>query len=515
MSPRERLNTADTQPPDNPAALRPFDPEWLLVGALLAAPARIGGCGVDARHYADPTLAAVHEAIGEAVRVYGPSAGLVHVNQVILARRDAAAVLRGLGNGAALIDMAGQMTGGDVDYHAAAVLDAARLRAVHSAGMRLVQRAESASTNGANPADILSDVVAELAAAGLTAGPTGAAAVRPDLVARFVAGGSFILDAPATPPAVWGDGDDVLWAAGEPLMLVGPAGVGKTTLTGQLVRARLGIGDPSLLGWSVQPGARRVLYLAMDRPPQIARALARFFGEEDRGVLDERLLVWPGPPAADIAAEPGLLADYARAADADTIVLDSLKDAALKLSEDAVGAGVNRAIQATLVGGCEVITQHHQRKANGGNAEPDTLADVYGSTWLTAGAGSVILLWGQAGDPVVTMKHLKQPAECIGPLLLHHDHAAGRSTIFHEVDLFAVIRGSGVAGLTAQAAAHALHADGSPAFRPSRAEVEKARRRLDRYAADGLIIRKDGARGGGTSAATDPARYFLAARDVS
>ncbi len=63
------------------------------------------------------------------------------------------------------------------------------------------------------------------------------------------------------------------WVEGEALLIVGPSGVGKTTLTGQLVRARMGLGDGLVLGMPVSPG-RRVLYLAMDRPAQIARATA-------------------------------------------------------------------------------------------------------------------------------------------------------------------------------------------------------------------------------------------------
>ncbi len=33
-----------------------------------------------------------------------------------------------------------------------------------------------------------------------------------------------------------------------------------------------------------------------------------------------------------------------------------------------------------------------------------------GSTWLTSGLGSVIVLDGEPGDPTVELRHLKQPA---------------------------------------------------------------------------------------------------------
>ena len=292
----------------------------------------------------------------------------------------------------------------------------------------------------------------------------------------LVNGAAFILDAPALPPAIWGRGGDVLWAEGEPLLLVGPVGVGKTTLAGQIVRARLGIGHGEVLGYPVKAG-RKLLYLACDRPPQIGRSMGRMFAEEDRPALAERLAVWPGPPPADLARNPGLLLQLARNAGADTVVIDSLKDAAIGLSADDVGAGLNWALQMALVGGVQVFGLHHQTKRGaGGTGPPDTLADVYGSVWITAGAGSVILLWGAAGDPVVGLRHLKHPVEEIGPLNILHDHAAGRTDVWHPLDLLSVIRVQGVHGLAPRAAAVAMFS----ADEPSSAQVEKARRKLDR-----------------------------------
>ena len=42
---------------------------------------------------------------------------------------------------------------------------------------------------------------------------------------RVIDGASWVADEPDNIPAVWGDGDTVLWAEGEPLMIVGPDGV--------------------------------------------------------------------------------------------------------------------------------------------------------------------------------------------------------------------------------------------------------------------------------------------------
>lgn len=317
--------------------------------------------------------------------------------------------------------------------------------------------------------------------------------VEPAAPTRFVAGDAFILDTPDTTVSVWGEGHEVLWADGEALMLNGPAGVGKSTLAGQLVRARLGLQD-RVLGWPVTPSASRVLYLAMDRPPQIARANRRLYTEADRAALAERLIVWRGPPPYDLAKRPQTLTEMAVEAGADTIVVDSLKDAAVGLSDDETAAGYNRARQQALADGFQVIELHHQRKTVSGKGAtaPNTLDDVYGSTWLTAGAGSVLLLWGAPGDMIVEMRHLKQPDDTVGPLRVIHDHATGTSQIYHSTDLLALAvanRGR----LTAKLAAKALCEKDDPT--PN--EVEKARRRLDRLVEQGLLtVTQQGSRGG-------------------
>ncbi len=311
----------------------------------------------------------------------------------------------------------------------------------------------------------------------------------PTATARLVVGGAFIFDQPDGVPAVWGNGDDVLWAEGEACWIVGPPGVGKTTIVGQLVRSRLGLDDHAV-AWPVKTGAKKVLYLAMDRPAQIARALRRHFAPAERQVLDERLVVWRGPPPADVANHPGILVELCRQAGADTLVIDSVKDAALKLSDDETGSAVNRAIQAVTVEGIEVAALHHQRKGQNG-VQPRSLEDVYGSTWLTAGAGSVLLLWGQAGDLEVELRHLKQPVNDVGPLKLVHDHATGTTTVSHGFDPLTYLRHR-KNGATAMDAARQMFEKQTP----TENERKKAQRRLDKLVIDGFATRTDGERGG-------------------
>lgn len=329
-----------------------------------------------------------------------------------------------------------------------------------------------------------------------------AANQEPDraLTDMLVAGGQFVLDIPDTIPAVWGRGDDVLWAEGEALMICGPSGVGKTTLTGQLLRALLGLAD-KVLDWEVRP-AWRVLYLAMDRPAQIRRALGRVFSADERPVLDERVVFWKGPPPYDLAARPETLLEMARAADADVVIVDSLKDAAIGLSEDPVGAGYNRARQAVLADNRQILELHHVVKRGNNGAAPNTLADVYGSAHLVNGAGSVVMLWGEAGDPIVEFKHLKQPMNDVGPLKVLHDGRSGTSSIFQGSDLLELARKCQTGGVTAADAAALIFEKESP----TKNEIEKARRRLADLEKKGLLVQKGGSRGGAPGSGA--ARWF-------
>ena len=323
---------------------------------------------------------------------------------------------------------------------------------------------------------------------------------------RLTNGAAFIFDVPDQVPAVWGVDDNVLWASGEALMICGPQGVGKTTTAGQVVMARLGL-IKEVFGLPVVPGSRRVLYLAMDRPQQAARSLGRLARPEWRDTIHDRLSVWQGPPPADFALSSTVLADMCRAADADTVIVDSIKDAAVGVSKDEIGAGYNRARQAAIAAGVEVLELHHQRKESNGGGKPKALADVYGSTWLTSGAGSVLLLWGEPGDSVVGALHLKQPMNDVGPLTIIHDHDAGTS----EVDLGDIttdliyLAAHQPGGLSPRAAACALYRTGDP----DRNLIEKARRRLDGYVRSGVMVKRGGVRGGSDPQAST---YFLVER---
>jgi hypothetical protein len=260
----------------------------------------------------------------------------------------------------------------------------------------------------------------------------GLSLLQPAMASRnpqrgIIDGAAFILDQPDVMPAIWGEPHAPLWVEGEGFMITGPQGAGKTTLAGQLVLALCGLRD-DVLGLPVKRADGPVVYLAMDRPRQIARSFARMVSGGDRKALRKSLKVWQGPPPVNVVQEPASLCQWARDQHgARYVVIDSYKDLAADLSDGTTGAAINAAVQECVAEGIGWLGLHHHRKAQADNPAPSSLSDVYGSGWLTAGLGSVLGLWGEAGDDVIEARHLKPVTETLGSFGIRHDHKAGTS----------------------------------------------------------------------------------------
>lgn len=303
---------------------------------------------------------------------------------------------------------------------------------------------------------------------------------------RLMQGGQYLLETPERSEPVWGAGGQVLWAKGEPFIITAPQGVGKTTVAQQLALHRCGVRGDEFLGLPVARDDRPVLYVAADRPEQARRSFARMIDGKDRDALDSRLWIWRGPIPVNVVKDPPGLARWVERIGAGSVFIDSLKDLAVGLAEDAVGAAVNQAIQGVIAAGIEVALCHHQKKSQDGR-KPRSLDDVYGSNWLTAGAGSVVLLWGKPGDSYVELSHLKQPDTEVGPMEIRHDHERGVSTVPRPKDLVDLAR----YGITVKNAAQELYETDSP----DRNQIERARRKLENLAGNGVLERHDPGQG--------------------
>jgi replicative DNA helicase len=390
---------------------------------------------------------------------------------------------------------------GSAEHHAEIIRDKANLRRLLASAIHTVQRAQEP---GADPEAIRSQVEAEMRTERERALASGQGRLN-----RFATDGwTFVTETGACTEPLWGTREKTVWASGESLMIVGAPGVGKTTLAHQVVFARLGLSQ-TVLEMPVAP-SRRVLYLAMDRPKQIAKAMARRVFESDAKILRDGLVVWQGPLPATLDKEPDLLADLAAAHRADTIVIDSLKDAVSTMVDDSLAVSFHNARNRALRGGVEILELHHQRKATADapRGQRPSLDQVYGSTWYVSGAGSVLFVTGKAGDPAVTLHHLKTPTGEIGPLDVTHDHVRGTTTVDPTKDPAVLIRNA-PNGMTARDLAVALLGGGDP----DRADVEKARRHLGRLVDSGLATKADGIAGG--AGGGQQTRYYASARHLT
>jgi hypothetical protein len=157
-------------------------------------------------------------------------------------------------------------------------------------------------------------------------------------------------------------------------------------------------------------------------------------------------------------------------------------------------------IQLCVANGIQTVSNHHNRKAQGDNKKPNKLDDLYGSTWIASGAGSVIYLYGDPGATQVELIHLKQPAAIVGPLNLEHDHEAGTTSALARFDPLAFLRYLPTQTADSHAVAQAMTAKQMV----TRQDTRKAQRMLDRLAKRGLVraLNQGGSGGSGGSQRT-------------
>lgn len=439
------------------------DAEKAVLGALLSGADLLDSAGLEVQDFYKP----VHERVFRAMQACWSerhALDSIVLKDELIRAGDRLPEVGGLTYLVDLVDAA--PVAGDAEAH----IEILKRHAAARRALEAIGRAQQRIEQGADPAEALADL------GSVETSPSGPKNFS------FASGGSFLLDGPDHDVPLWGTDPEILWSLGEALQIAGPQGTFKSTLAQNLALARCGFSEfADVLGSPVMPGKVRTLYLAMDRPRQIRRSLRRMVGSAWRAELDDKLVVWEGPPPMPFTAHPALLVEMARAAEADTIIVDSLKDAATKLSDDEQGAAWNRARQLALVAGIQVLEVHHTRKLPQGNHERRTIDDIYGSTWVTSGCGSILLLDGAAGDPLVKVWHVKQPMDEVGPLTMTTDPSTGIVEIRHAHDVVALVRGSGTVTAT-DVAKDLFETD-----KPTPAQREKARRKLTKLVEQGLL----------------------------
>jgi replicative DNA helicase len=204
--------------------------------------------------------------------------------------------------------------------------------------------------------------------------------------------------------------------------------------------------------------------------------------------------------------EPRRFADWVLEVcpDAGDVVVDSVKDMVPGVAKDEVGAALNMAWQELIARGVELMLLHHQRKAQQGTPRVNALDDVYGSTWLTSGLGSVFALDGDPGAQIVKLKHLKPVVMQLDDTQIRHDHHTGTTTVHDsaDVELIDVVRQAGDAGVTAlEAAQNVVGAAGT-------AELQKVKRELNKLVKTGSVEKIQGTR---TAKGAEPDRWRVRA----
>lgn len=246
---------------------------------------------------------------------------------------------------------------------------------------------------------------------------------EPMSVLDFVAAGP---DPVAT--CIWGVArpDGVMaWAQNQGVIICGPPGTGKSTIALQVVLRYVGIRGGDVLGLPVRRTERPVVYLALDRADQIRQSIRRMvLSTADPEAVARLLMIDNIPPNVDLREVSSWIA-WLRVLGAGAVVIDSAKDLGFDLNDSSEGQAFNFLVQATLRAGIQILVTHHSRKTPRGDKKPLTLNDMHGSQWVAAGAGSVLMLDGEAGPKPKKLVHVKPLTVPMPPLRLELDTATG------------------------------------------------------------------------------------------
>ena len=149
-------------------------------------------------------------------------------------------------------------------------------------------------------------------------------------------------------------------------------------------------------------------------------------GDASRDILRERLVVFARPIAIRLRKRASRAQEFVRdIGGVSDVFIDSLKDVATDLTKDEVGSRVNVAFQTVIASRDRTVCLAPPAQGGARQREAKTPRGRLRLAVADRGNGSVVLLWGEPGDLVVELRHLKQPVGGIGP-------AARSSMTMHE-----------------------------------------------------------------------------------
>lgn len=307
--------------------------------------------------------------------------------------------------------------------------------------------------------------------------------------------GDHIFTIPLEVENIWGKHQESLWATGEPLMIYGPTGIGKTTLAGRLLLSLIGVDPTELLGYPINPinPGRTILYIAADRPKQAMRSLRRMAPPTAASLLRERLIIEHKRQIWASEDDPNMMWRAAQQAKAQTIFIDSSKDlAGGPLKDEGPAKALMDAIQICIANNIDVAMLHHPRKSTQETSSKRQLDldDVYGSAWLTAGAGSVLLVDGKPGTGILRLEQLKAPAMFVGEMEVTVNYETGELTKRTTRDLDVWIKDYGMPITVRMATAYKLNIPEETVDTNSY-EYKKMRQHLERLENDGLVVQTE------------------------
>jgi replicative DNA helicase len=206
-------------------------------------------------------------------------------------------------------------------------------------------------------------------------------------------------------------------------------------------------------------------------------------------ILRERLIIEHMRQLWASEDDPTMIHRAAIQANAQIVFIDSSKDlAGGPLKDEGPAKALMDAIQICIANNIDVAMLHHPRKAgqDTGTKRELSLDDVYGSAWLTAGAGSVLLVDGKPGTGEFKFEQLKAPATFIDPCEIAVNYETGELKHNTIRDVETWLKTWGMAATIKEAV---MHQYGIPEedINYESTQYRKMRDRLERLVAQGVV----------------------------